>query len=90
MTQLPVPNHAVWATHRAQLNAIFGQWFSMLISAINTITALGLFVLSSLNRGDRSMQPADYVWLLPVSTVILVAVLVTLPIRLFMKPGDND
>ena len=90
MAQLPVPNQAVWAAHRTQLNTIFAQWFSMLISAINTIMALGLFVLSSLNRGDRNMPPSDYIWLLPVSTVILIAVIVVLPIRLFRKPGNDD
>lgn len=90
IAQLPVPNQAVWTKHRARLNAIFSEWFSMLISAINTIMALGLFVLSSLNRGDRSMPASDYIWLLPVSTVILIAVISTLPIRLFMKPSSDD
>ena len=88
--QIPLPNQGVWATHRPQLNEIFKNWFYALVAAINTVLALGLFVLSLLNRADRSMQPYDYAWLLPVITVILIAVLVGLPIRLFMKPGDDD
>ena len=90
IAQLPVPNQALWATHRPKLNQIFTEWFSLLTSAINTILALGLLVLSLLNRGDRSMPLSDYVWLLPVSTVILIAVIVTLPIRLFKKPSDEQ
>ncbi|MBD2754929.1 hypothetical protein [Spirosoma validum] len=88
--QIPIPNQAVWVSHRPQLNEIFRNWFYALTASINTVLALGLFVLSLLNRGDRSMQPYDYAWLLPVSTAILVAVLVGLPVRLFMKPGDDD
>lgn len=88
--QVLVPNQPIWAAHRLQLNAIFRNWFYALTAAINTILALGLFVLSLLNRGDRSMQPYDYAWLLPMSTFMLIAVLVSLPIRLFMKPNDDD
>ena len=65
------------------------NWFSALTSAVNTILAMGLFVLSLLNRGDRSMQPYDYAWLLPLTTAILIAVLVALPIRLLQKPRED-
>lgn len=88
--QIPVPNQGIWAAHRPQLNEIFKNWFYALTAAINTILALGLFVLSLLNRSDRSMQPYDYAWLLPLVTAILIAVLVALPIRLFMKPNNDD
>ncbi|MBN8826159.1 MULTISPECIES: hypothetical protein [unclassified Spirosoma] len=87
--QIPVPT-GVWTSHRSLLNEIFTNWFYALIAAINTILAMGLFVLSLVNRADRSLQPFDYAWLLPISTVILIAVLAGLPIRLFMKPGDDD
>ena len=88
--QIPVPNQELWAANRSQLNAVFSNWFSALTAAINTILAMGLLVLSLLNRGDRTMQPYDYAWLLPVSTLILIAVLAYLPIRLFMKPSDDE
>lgn len=88
--QIPVPNHAVWAAHRPQLNVVVTNWFRALMAAINTVLALGLMVLSFLNRSDRGIQPVDYAWLLPVSTAILIIVLVALPIRLFTKPGDDD
>lgn len=87
--QIPGVNQDRWAAHRSELNEIFTNWFSALISAVNTILAMGLFVLSLLNRGDRSMQPYDYAWLLPISTAILIAVLVALPIRLLRKPAEH-
>ncbi|GAB3992581.1 hypothetical protein GCM10028807_25760 [Spirosoma daeguense] len=88
--QLPIPNQELWAQHRSQLNDIFRNWFSYLMAAINTVLALGLLVLSLLNRSDRSMQSYDYAWLLPLSTLILVAVIVVLPVQLLMKPSQDD
>lgn len=88
-SRIPMPNASLWTTHRAALNDVFTNWFYALMAAINTILALGLFVLSLLNRGDRSMKAYDYAWLLPVSTAILIVVLVSLPVRLYLKP-DTD
>ncbi|MVM29191.1 hypothetical protein GO755_04040 [Spirosoma sp. HMF4905] len=88
--QLPVPNHTIWADHRPKLNLIFKEWFTMIIASINTILGLGLLVLSFLNRSDRPIRYIEYAWLLPLTTAILIAVLAWLPIRLFMKPGDDD
>ncbi len=88
--QIPMPNQDVWAAHRPKLDGVFKTWFSLLMSAINTILGLGLLVLSFLNRSDRPIRTVEYAWLLPLSTVILIAVLASLPIRLFMKPGDDE
>ena len=88
--KIPVPNLVLWANHRPKLNSIFTDWFSALTAAINTILALGLLVLSFLNRSDRPIRALEYAWLLPLTTAILIAVLAALPIRLFMKPGDDD
>ena len=78
-----------WVAHRSELNEIIINWFSALASAVNTVVALGLFVLSSLNRADRNMPASDYAWLLPVTTAIFIAVLVSLPISLFRKPSED-
>lgn len=87
--QIPVPNREVWATHRSTLNEVITNWFYALMAAINTILALGLMVLSFLNRSNRGIETVDYAWLLPLSTAILIIVLVALPIRLLMKPGKD-
>ncbi|WP_080241246.1 hypothetical protein [Spirosoma rigui] len=88
--QVPVPNKAVWTRHRDQLNEVVTNWFYALMAAINTVLALGLMVLSFLNRSGHDIRAVDYAWLLPLSTAILISVLVALPIRLFMKPGGDD
>ena len=88
--RVPTPKPDRWTAHRPELNEIFTNWFSALSSAVNTVLAMGIFVLSSLNRGDRSLQASDYVWLLPVSMAILLIVLASLPVRLFMKPRHDD
>lgn len=88
--QIPVPNQHVWATRRPELNVVFKEWFSLLMSAINTILGLGLLVLSFLNRSDRPIRAVEYAWLLPLSTFILIAVIVWLPIRLFRKPSEDE
>ena len=88
--RLAIPNQQAWASHRPALNEVMNNWFYALMAAINTILALGLMVLSFLNRSARAIEPFEYAWLLPLSTVMLIIVLVSLPIRLFMKPGDDD
>ncbi|GAB4042225.1 hypothetical protein [Spirosoma jeollabukense] len=88
--QIPVPNQRVWATHRPELNVVFKEWFSLLMSSINTILGLGLLVLSFLNRSDRPIRAVEYAWLLPLSTFILIAVIAWLPIRLFRKPSEDE
>ena len=88
--QVWIPNQQVWASHRPKLNEVVTNWFYALMASINTILALGLMVLSFLNRSARTIRAVDHVWLLPLSTAILITVLVALPIRLFIKPGDDD
>ncbi len=87
---VPVPHQAFWTRNRSQLNEVVMNWFSALQAAINTILGLTLMVISFLNRSDRGLQAVDYAWLLPLSAFILISVLISLPIRLFMKPAADD
>ena len=90
--KIPVPNQAVWAANRTKLNQVLVNWFYALQASVNTVLALGLLVLSFLNRANfNATDEQNYVWLLPLSTVIIGSVILSLPIRLLMKPGaDND
>lgn len=88
--QLPIPNQAVWAADRPQLNKVFKNWFNALTASVNTILGLGLLVLSFLNRSDRPIRAIEYAWLLPLSTALIIIVLVSLPVRLSMKPDKDD
>ena len=85
--KMPTPNPVVWEGHRRQLADVYVNWIYALAAAFNTILALGLMVLSFLNRSNVSADSADYGWLLPLSTAILAIVILSLPIRLLMKPS---
>ena len=90
--KIPLPNHDAWAANRPKLNQVVVNWFHALQASVNTILALALLVLSFLNRANfNATDEQNYVWLLPLSTVIIGSVVLSLPIRLLMKPGaDND
>lgn len=90
--KIAVPNQAAWAANRPKLNEIMGNWFYTLQASVNTILALGLLVLSFLNRSiPEATDAQNHIWLLPVCTFIIASVVISLPIRLLMKPGvDND
>ena len=84
--RIPNPNPTVWEGRRRELAQVYVSWFSALSAAFNTILALGLMVLSFLNRSNENADSGDYGWLLPLSTAIIAIVIVSLPIRLMMKP----
>lgn len=89
--RIPNPNPANWQGHRRELANVYVSWFYALSAAFNTVLALGLMVLSFLNNSNRSGAGAsDYAWLLPASTAIVGIVIVSLPIRLMMKPPVDD
>ncbi len=90
--KIPVPNHAAWAANRPKLNEVVVNWFHALQASVNTILGLGLLVLSFLNRSSlNATDEQNYVWLLPLSTIIVGSVIISLPIRLLMKPSaDNE
>ncbi|MEZ0607970.1 hypothetical protein ACAW74_05615 [Fibrella sp. WM1] len=89
--KIPNPNPVKWQGHRQELAAVYVDWFYALAAAFNTILALGLMVLSFLNNNNRTnVGASDYAWLLPVSTAILGIVIVSLPVRLMMKPPVDD
>ncbi len=84
--KIPNPNPVVWEGQRRKLADVYVNWFYALAAAFNTILALGLMVLSFLNRSNVNADSNDYGWLLPLSTAIIAIVIISLPIRLMMKP----
>ncbi|MFC5412689.1 hypothetical protein ACFPMF_25410 [Larkinella bovis] len=89
-TALPIPNQPLWVENRSQLNDIVRDWFYCLMAAVNTVMALALYVLGKLNKQLGETSLSGYQWLLPVCTAILGIVIVSLPIRLAMKPTAED
>jgi hypothetical protein len=84
--KIPNPNPVAWEGQRRKLADVYVNWFYALAAAFNTILALGLMVLSFLNRSNINADSNDYGWLLPLSTAIIAIVIISLPIRLMMKP----
>ena len=84
--KIPNPNPTAWVGQRRKLVDVYVNWFYALAAAFNTILALGLTVLSFLNRSNISADSNDYGWLLPLSTAILAIVIISLPIRLMLNP----
>lgn len=84
--KIPNPNPVVWEGQRRKLADVYVNWFYALAAVFNTILALGLMVLSFLNRSNVNADSNDYGWLLPLSTAIIAIVIISLPIRLMMKP----
>ena len=89
-TALPIPNQQRWLQHRDQLNEIFQNWFYCLMAAVNTVMVLALYVLRQLNNQLGSTQLTGHQWLLPVCVAIILIVIVSLPIRLAMKPDAEE
>ncbi|GAB3912686.1 hypothetical protein GCM10028803_56050 [Larkinella knui] len=89
-TALPIPNQQLWLEHRDQLNEIFRNWFYSLMAAVNTVMALSLYVLGRLNTQLGATQLSGHQWLLPVCTAIILIVIISLPIRLAMKPAAEE
>lgn len=87
---LPIPNQNLWAGHRTQLNELTQNWFYALMAAINTVMALALWVLGQLNKQLGNSALGGHEWLLPVCTLIFATVIVALPIRLMMKPANEE
>jgi hypothetical protein len=87
---LPVPNQSVWAAHRRQLNELAENWFYALMAAINTVMALALWVLSNLNKQLGNGDLSGFQWLLPACALLFAVVILSLPIRLMMKPDKED
>ncbi|RRA97769.1 hypothetical protein EHT25_32440 [Larkinella rosea] len=88
--KLPIPNQQAWIENRDQLNEIVRNWFYCLMAAVNTIMALALYVLRRLNSQLGSTSLSGHQWLLPVCTAILAVVIISLPIRLALKPAVEE
>ena len=83
---LPIPNRLAWATHREELNEHLTNWLYCLVAAINTIVALSLFALATVNSNQFKQDVFSFAWLFYLGFGMLIAVFVALPIRLLRPP----
>ena len=83
---LPIPNRLAWASHREELNEHLTNWLYCLVAAINTIVALSLFALATVNSNQFKQDVFSFAWLFYLGFGMLIAVFVALPIRLLRPP----
>lgn len=83
---LPVPHRRAWADHRELLNEHLTNFLFCLIAAINTIVALTLFALGTVNSNQFKQDIFSFAWLFYLGFGMLIAIFVALPIRLMRPP----
>lgn len=83
---LPIPNQDFWAANRPALNEHLKNWFYCLIASINTVTALTMLALATVNSNQFKNGINDFNWLFYLTIGTLLLVLVALPLRLSAKP----
>ncbi|MPR34949.1 hypothetical protein GBK04_16705 [Cytophagaceae bacterium SJW1-29] len=83
---LPIPNRRAWAEHREELNEHLTNWLYCLVAAINTIVALSLFALATLNSNQFSQDVFSFAWLFYLGLGMLILIFVSLPLRLLRAP----
>ncbi len=87
---LPIPNQTDWTAHREALNEHLQNWFYCIVASINTILALTLFTIGTVNSNQFKYHLSDFGWLFYLTVFMLLAILISLPIRLLMKPRNED
>lgn len=88
-SMLPIPNKAAWADHREELNGHLTNWLYALVAAINTIVALSLFALATVNSAQYKSDIFDYAWLFYLGFGMLILIFVALPVRLMRAPAPD-
>lgn len=83
---LPIPKRKVWARYRPELDEHLINWLYCLVATINTIMALSLFALATVNSSQYTEDVFDFAWLFYLGLGMLVLIFVALPIRLLRTP----
>ncbi len=83
---LPIPNRKAWTDYRATLNEHLINWLNCLVAAINTIMALSLFALATLNSTQYKADVFSFAWLFYLGLGTLIIIFAALPIRMMRAP----
>lgn len=89
LSLLPIPNRLAWASHREQLDEHLANWLYCLVAAINTIVALSLFALATINSNQFKQDVFSFAWLFYLGFGMLILVFVALPLRLLRAPAPE-
>lgn len=83
---LPIPNRKAWAASREQLDEHLSNWLFCLVAAINTIMALSLFALATINSTQYKADIFSFAWLFYLGLGMLLMIFAALPIRMMRPP----
>lgn len=86
---LPIPNQSEWAINREMLNEHLRNWIYGLIAMINTLIAMTVFVLATVNN-EFKYKIADFEGLFYLVIGSLLIIVISLPIQLMIKPKTED
>ncbi|MEZ4902722.1 MAG: hypothetical protein R2822_13700 [Spirosomataceae bacterium] len=86
---LPIPNQSAWSLQRETLNEHLRNWLYGLIAMINTLIAMSVFALATVNN-EFKYKIADFEGLLYLVVISLLLIIIALPIRLMIKPSSED
>lgn len=86
---LPIPNQSEWAAQREELDEHILNWIFSLVAMINTIIAMTVFALATVNN-EFTFKIGDFEGLFYLIVLLLLIIVLALPIRLMMKPKDED
>ena len=85
---LPIPNQSEWTAQRDELNEHLQNWIYCLVAMINTLIAMTVFALATVNN-EFTFKVADFEGLFYLVVVFLLVIVVALPIRLMIKPKED-
>ena len=86
LSLLPLPNRRAWADFREELDEHLTNWLFCLVAAINTIVALSLFALGTLNSNQFKQDVFSFAWLIYLGLGMLIIIFAALPVRLMRPP----
>ncbi|MCU0340421.1 MAG: hypothetical protein MUE30_11100 [Spirosomaceae bacterium] len=82
---LPIPHQQAWSSERDQLNEHLLNWVFCMVAMINTVIAMSVFALATVNNAFAH-KIGDFEGLLYLVVISLIIILVALPVRLMIAP----
>lgn len=86
---LPIPNQAEWIAQRDELNEHLRNWIFCLVAMINTLVAMTVFALATVNN-EFKYKISDFEGLFYLVVGLLLVVVLALPVRLLIKPKVEE
>ncbi|MCF2446339.1 hypothetical protein L0657_20440 [Dyadobacter sp. CY345] len=88
-SHFPIPKKNIWAQHREELNEHLINWLYTVVSSINTIIALSLLALATINSSQYNLTVFDFAWVSYVGLALMILIFL-LPLRLLKTPVPKE